>query len=292
MKDAIYFSHDSNARNDIKIKAMRKEYGAIGYAAFWIIIEMLRESNDYKLPLKPFTFVAIEEEIGCENFIAEQFINSCTDKFELFKIKDGFFFSESLFRRMEKRDEINQKKKIAAKARWDKALGETKKENDTQNLDADAMHNYTDAMQMQCTIMQSKVKESKVKESKVNKDILVPNKFEDDSSEISISKYLLLNIKKNNPSIKEPNIQTWASHIDKMIRLDNRSLEDIKLVIDFATKDTFWQANILSTEKLRKQFDQLYIKAGKTKSVPEGMHQSRGALLDWYKDRKDKDLNG
>jgi hypothetical protein len=65
-------------------------------------------------------------------------------------------------------------------------------------------------------------------------------------------------------------MQSWAEYADKMLRIDNRSKKDIKMVIDFATTDTFWQSNILSTKKLREKFDTLYIQATKPRSNNQG----------------------
>jgi hypothetical protein len=70
-------------------------------------------------------------------------------------------------------------------------------------------------------------------------------------------------IKKNNPNAKEPNIQTWAKHIDLMLRLDGRSLEQIEDIIRFSQIDSFWQVNILSAAKVREKFDQLWMKRNK-----------------------------
>lgn len=43
-----------------------------------------------------------------------------------------------------------------------------------------------------------------------------------------------------------------------MLRLDKRDLESVQKVIRWCQADTFWQSNILSTEKsLREKFDQL-----------------------------------
>jgi len=114
--------------------------------------------------------------------------------------------------------------------------------------------------------LDKEIKQKKEKNISVEK-----NKFSDDSDEISISEYLLLKIKNNNENFKQPNMQSWATHVDKMIRIDNRSLNDIRLVIDFATSDTFWQGNILSTDKLRKQFDQLMIKAKQPVRITQEM---------------------
>ena len=61
-------------------------------------------------------------------------------------------------------------------------------------------------------------------------------------------------------------MQTWAKHVDYMIRLDNRTKKEIKVVIDYATTDHFWQSNILSTSKLRDKFDTLYLQATNNKN--------------------------
>ena len=75
--------------------------------------------------------------------------------------------------------------------------------------------------------------------------------------EYQLSEYLLNKIKENNPKYKSPNLDIWSTYIDKMIRLDNRDPVEIKKVIDWCQADDFWYKNILSTEKLRKQYDQL-----------------------------------
>jgi DnaD/phage-associated family protein len=172
MKDAIYFSHDSNARNDIKIKAMRKEYGSIGYAAFWIIIEMLRESDDYALPLKIYTHIAIEDEVGETEFDSEKFIMDCIVKYELFETDNKNFWSKSLIKRMNKKDEVVKKRKEAAKKRWNNTNDEQKQiefNASSKQVYANAMqmHSKCNANAMQNDAKESKVKESKVKESKV-----------------------------------------------------------------------------------------------------------------------------
>lgn len=47
-----------------------------------------------------------------------------------------------------------------------------------------------------------------------------------------------------------------------MIRVDGRSPERIAEVIRWATRDSFWSKNILSTAKLREKFDALVMKMG------------------------------
>jgi hypothetical protein len=87
-----------------------------------------------------------------------------------------------------------------------------------------------------------------------------------DSIESQLSVLLLEEIRKNKPDFKEPNLQVWAKEVDLMTRRDGRNSEKIRQVIQWAQKDSFWHKNILSTGKLRKQFDQLEMAMGKVSS--------------------------
>lgn len=64
---SYYFSHDVTASSDPKIVAMISEYGMIAYAWWWIILEKLASYEDYKLPLKRYTFLALDNELGVKN---------------------------------------------------------------------------------------------------------------------------------------------------------------------------------------------------------------------------------
>ena len=68
----------------------------------------------------------------------------------------------------------------------------------------------------------------------------------------------------NNPKAKLPqDYKVWALEVDRMIRLDKRTESEIEQVMDFSQKDDFWRSNILSVSKLRKKFDQLWLKMQK-----------------------------
>lgn len=90
--------------------------------------------------------------------------------------------------------------------------------------------------------------------SKKNKD------YSPDSSEFQLSDLLLSYIYERNKNFKEPNMQEWSLCIDRMIRLDKRDPTQIERVIVWCQQDEFWQNNILSTDKLRKQYDKLFMK--------------------------------
>ncbi len=80
------------------------------------------------------------------------------------------------------------------------------------------------------------------------------------SDEIRLSRLLFSLIRKRSEGHTIPDMEKWATHIGRMIRLDGRNLEDIEKVILWCQENKFWQNNILSTAKLRNNYDQLKLK--------------------------------
>ncbi len=85
--------------------------------------------------------------------------------------------------------------------------------------------------------------------------------FNKSSRPYKLAEYLLQKIRNNDNKFKQPKLQKWAQTMDKLIRLDKRSEEEIKVVVDFAITDSFWKSNILSADKLRKQFTTLLLQS-------------------------------
>jgi len=54
--------------------------------------------------------------------------------------------------------------------------------------------------------------------------------------------------------------RNWAIAAQRMIEIDKRDPGEIAEVIEWAQRDEFWMSNILSMEKVRKQFDVLQLK--------------------------------
>ena len=77
-----------------------------------------------------------------------------------------------------------------------------------------------------------------------------------------LANLLFEKIKTRNPNHKKPNLQQWARHIDLAIRIDKRTPDELEAVINWCQADEWWHSRILSTEKLRKQFDQLWDRMG------------------------------
>lgn len=85
--------------------------------------------------------------------------------------------------------------------------------------------------------------------------------FAKDSEEYRLSELLYQNILSFNDRFKKPDLQKWCAEVDKMLRIDGRSIEEVEALILWVSQDSFWKANILSTRKLREKFDQLWSKA-------------------------------
>ncbi len=87
------------------------------------------------------------------------------------------------------------------------------------------------------------------------KNIYCPN-----SEEFRLSTLLFNLILKRRSNYKKPNLENWSKEINKMIKIDKRDIVEIEQVITWCQGDSFWQNNILSVDKLRKQYDRLALK--------------------------------
>ena len=183
-KDVYYFSHDVNASNDPKIVAMESEFGVISYAWWWKLIEKLASSEDYRLPFKKYTFIALDKELGILNenerpsnenerplnenerplneneqgfFCSNKsfsFINSLIYDFELLECDDEYFWSPSLIRRQEERRSKFEKKQEQRRLAGIKS-GEARRKKE---------QNRTTVQQTSTVVEQNEQKERKGKE--------------------------------------------------------------------------------------------------------------------------------
>ncbi len=75
-----------------------------------------------------------------------------------------------------------------------------------------------------------------------------------------VAQYLLDKIVDRKSNFKKPTLTKWSEDIDKAIRIDGRTKNGLLDAIDWIYDDkndkgAFWIANILSGNKLRKQYD-------------------------------------
>ena len=156
MKDAYYFPHDSNAKDDPKTIVLIEELGPEGYGIFWILIEMLRDQPGYKANVRILPGIARRYNTTFDK------VKSVVYNFGLFEIDDEhFFFSPSFSERMSYIDQKREKARLAGKK-----SGKKRQSLNERSTDAERTLNErsTDAEQGK----ESKEKESKEKESKAD----------------------------------------------------------------------------------------------------------------------------
>ena len=153
-KEAYYFSHDANAKDDPKILRLRMDLGWEGYGLFWALVELLRNESDHRMRMhyKSIAFALQTHETSIEKIVND---------YDLFCTDGHFFWSESLLKRMELKEERSEKARESAKKRWNR------------DNDANAMRTHSERNANAMQLKESKVKEIKeneIKESKVNED--------------------------------------------------------------------------------------------------------------------------
>jgi len=109
MKDAYYFSHDSNARNDQRLMKVRMKYGPEGYGIYFMIIEILRDIENYTLHISDIESICFD--IRSDNDKVLDIIKN----YNLFEFEGDYFYSKSLSRRMEKLDRIKEIRRASGK---------------------------------------------------------------------------------------------------------------------------------------------------------------------------------
>lgn len=134
IKDAYYFSHDANARHDPKIIKMISSYGMEGYGWYWVIIEMLRDQDNYKLSIYDQSDIdVVASQTYSDSESIKKYIDDCVKIFKLFKKTKKYLWSVSLLKRMKIMEEKREKASKAANIRW----------NRERQRNADAMRTHS-----------------------------------------------------------------------------------------------------------------------------------------------------
>lgn len=114
--------------------------------------------------------------------------------------------------------------------------------------------------------------------------------YDESSVEFQLAKLLYEKILVDDPSFKQPNLQTWSDHIRLMMERDKRTEEQIRYLIEWSQSNSFWKSNILSTKKLREKATTLIrqIKAEKEKqSAPKYKNNRAEHVPEWFNKHKE-----
>ena len=153
-----YFSHAQNARNTPGILNIRMKYGAEGYGIYFMILERLREDENY-MSVTDYNVIAFDLRVDTSK------VKAVVEDFGLFVFTENgeYFYSEILKENMEIKDEISKKKSEAGKKGAAKRWG-------NKNI-ANAIAKDSTAIAQPSKNIARKEKQSKEKNSKKNNNI-------------------------------------------------------------------------------------------------------------------------
>lgn len=156
-KKTYYFPHDFGARNDSKLMEVLMELGLAGIGAYWCVIELLYEAGG-ELLLSSCRNLAFS--LHCETSLIERLVRD----FGLFENDGVKFWSEAVNARVNKIEELAQKRRDAIAKRWGKTEENTiVSENNTNVCETNTIVSGIDTIEIQ-----NKIKENKRKEKKIN----------------------------------------------------------------------------------------------------------------------------
>lgn len=239
-KDAYYFPHFSNARQDRKLKRAMKQLGIEGYAIYFMLLEVLRDQSQLKYPMEDIDLLA--DEFGT----SEQKVRTIICNYGLFQVDDEeYFFSPKFFEYLSPYLEQKERNRLnGIKGNLIKYGKATKEQLREMSKDEIMALNVQEAVIVGGEsggesgggrlAVAKKEKKSKLKESKVNQSIYIAptiseveeyfkSKDKIQSSHISleaenfINHYESLEWKKNGKKIKNWKLQasTWANNYVK-----------------------------------------------------------------------------
>lgn len=170
-KETYYFPHDYNARNDDKAAALIFNHGATGYGIYWIVAEILHEDEHSRIEFTEKKLKRLADSAKTEYEKFRQVIDDCIERFELFRLEDGYLKCARVDRNKEKRTGIKNERKEAGKKgaekRWaDKMANATKKiaiATEKMAKDSKGMANHS--------------KEEKIKGKEIKDDGIPPPNF-------------------------------------------------------------------------------------------------------------------
>ena len=109
--------------------------------------------------------------------------------------------------------------------------------------------------------------------------------FDEATEQYKLALFVRQCVLKNLPNAMVPNptpegLRRWAYDIDLMMRIDCRSSDEIRQLMNWAHRDQFWKANILSPGKLREKWDTLVAHKQRGEERIRGTYKSSNPFLE------------
>lgn len=282
-KDAFWFSHDSNAKDDPKITLLIDQLALEGYGIFWVLIETLRDQPEYKYPIILIPSIARKYNTTTEK------VKSVVFNYGLFSIENNeFFFSSSLCDRMLRYDDNKEKRRVAGlksgEVRREKVLQKNEHMFNTCSTHVEQKTNIEEYSIVEDSIGDNRIEENRKKN--INNSILnlIPENSQNEfqaapepqlnlieskpepkpkkekpqkvfSEEIKkltgdLAKFFPENVTQN---LTIPEKLKWCETVEQLIKIDKYTPAEIKEITIWARGDSFWCKNFLSIRKLRQK---------------------------------------
>lgn len=185
-----YFPHYIGARNDTKLIKIRRLLGAEGYGVYFMILEVLREQNNFRYPME------LLPELEFDLRVTHKLLFSVITDYDLFEIDDqNNFFSPKLVEYLTPFLRKSERAKSAAEKRWEEfknnsnanAYANAYAENEGKNVtileDNAFAHANADANASENANADAKA------DAKASENIMQKQPFFDASKEVSNKEY-------------------------------------------------------------------------------------------------------
>ncbi|MFC6324010.1 DUF4373 domain-containing protein [Companilactobacillus baiquanensis] len=265
-----YFPFDVDFINNEKVEALMGEFGSKGVLMLVYLLSAVYKKGYYLQWNKLSEMQLVNKIDGLSSTMADQIVT---------RLIDYGTFDKELF---------NSVRVLTSQRIQETYLDATKRRKQQKpTLYWINVANNSDSKGVNVNInTQSKVNKSKVNKSNKDSHDSKPAKsvYDPDDINLKLANYLLTKIRERNSSIyptdskNPPDTQKWANDIRLMHERDARSYDDIKRIIEWCQQDSFWQNNILSASKLRKQFGKLIDKA----DAPNNFNGNKGGRKPLY----------
>lgn len=275
-----YFSHDLNARNDIKMKRLIMQQGLEGVGLYWCIVECLYENNGY------LTLDNDVELLSYELRIDKNKILDLINNFELFKKNKTQFYSPSVIKRLEKINEKSNKNRENVLKRWSKNKENQGFDDDT-NVLQEKYENDTNVLQTNYYIKENKIKENKIKKNKIN-NILTTTTM----NNIDIYSYVEQNFGRTLSPIEIEKINSWSLELEEEVIKYAISIAVMNRKSTFAYVDGIlknWKGQGFKTVSDIKEHEETNYKSYQRDSLTDEQRKDLDEIFDynWLDDEDD-----
>lgn len=156
--NADYFSHDTEMRNDIKIKALRRKFNHLGYSVWIMLLELLSSNEYFEYEWNELNIELLAPDFDCDADEIKSIVDYCI-KLNLLQITNGYLHCEKLTIRLEDTVLLRRKGYCNNNAK--------RNQSNIVNVNNNEVN---DNINRQSKVKESKVNKIEVKETKVNKN--------------------------------------------------------------------------------------------------------------------------